>query len=318
MGTKWFSRGRITCVMILGAGALVSCGTGEGVTGEDASAQAEASVASATAQRTEEEKRGAATLATVTSVDTAGSGTTERNNVDACGELVPLAGTSRIVWNSGDAGPGDTIVEYCDGQWAHPMLPHTSRDFSPLRWDGSAWQPVPSAGTLQNTSWSCWDTRDLAAQGAPQEIIDSVIPCAGERSAQENASQPRRSNPLAGVESLAAYEQPQCDGRYITIVESVVLRERLPGEDQVVQQRLDNYPGAKTTTPGACPSLRATKPDSQGRSFVDAEYDGGYIIPIYYDYGADRAAACSAAQRSSGAYARQLTQVEGDYNNPCS
>ncbi|WP_018117852.1 hypothetical protein [Corynebacterium mastitidis] len=119
------------------------------------------------------------------------------------------------------------------------------------------------------------------------------------------------------MENLAAYEQPQCDGRYITIVDSVVLSERLPGEDQVVQQRLDNYPGAKTTTPGACPSLRATKPDSQGRSLVDAGYDGGYIIPIYYDYGADRAAACSAAQRSSGAYARQLTQVEGDYNNPC-
>ncbi|WP_150114471.1 hypothetical protein [Corynebacterium oculi] len=100
-------------------------------------------------------------------------------------------------------------------------------------------------------------------------------------------------------------------------MDSVVLPERLPGEDQVVQQRLNNYPVAKTAKPGACPSLRANKPDSQGRSFIDAEYDGGYIIPIYYDYGADRSAACAAAQQYSGAYARQLTQVEGDYNNPC-
>lgn len=119
------------------------------------------------------------------------------------------------------------------------------------------------------------------------------------------------------MESLAAYEQPQCDGRYIVLVDNLVFREHLPGEGQVVQQRLNNYPGAKTAKPGACPSLRANKPDSQGRSFLEAEYDGGYIIPIYYDYGSDRAAACSTTQQYSGAYARQLTQVEGDYNNPC-
>lgn len=121
----------------------------------------------------------------------------------------------------------------------------------------------------------------------------------------------------SGVSSLSAYDEPQCDGRTILIVESVVITSSTANEVNAVQTALNRHPGAKTTRPGACPSLRATKPDSQGRSLSDPNSDGGTIFPIYYDYGSDTAAACSAAGQYPGSNPRKLSNTQGDYSSPC-
>ncbi|MBP3088827.1 hypothetical protein EML15_06680 [Corynebacterium sp. sy017] len=237
-----------------------------------------------------------------------------------CNALNKVEDGGNLIFQHGDSishgESGDTVVSFCDGQWAKTGLYASDSGRGLQHWTGTEWEYVRSAGTTSGMGLarSCWDKQQLISMGIPGELLADVVTCdAGD---VINNAAPSAGSNSAGVSSLAAYEQPQCDGHYILIVDNVVFAESTPYEAQTVQERLSAYPGAKTTKPGACPSLRAWKDDSQGRSLSDAGYDGGYIIPIYYDYGSDKSAVCSAQQNYPGSYARVLSN-QAEYLTPC-
>ena len=113
-------------------------------------------------------------------------------------------------------------------------------------------------------------------------------------------SQPRKP-PADESRGSGKFSSVQCDGRYVVIVDSVLV---YPGQDPspFVNASLAANPGAKATSPGACGSLRAS-------------VDGADVYPVYRDYGSDRAGACAAEARGEG-NARKL-QSAADYSSPC-
>lgn len=94
---------------------------------------------------------------------------------------------------------------------------------------------------------------------------------------------------------------PSCDGRGILILESVVEE---PGVDtaDAIAAALERYPGSAFTTPGHCPSLRAS-------------LDGADVYPVYVDHGGDTSALC-ADKAARGGNARVLSD-RNEYVDPC-
>lgn len=228
-----------------------------------------------------------------------------------------------------------TLVQYCDGTWAQWGQFGTDNGTGPMQWNGSEWVALEPDVDSLDAMERCWEASRLEELGVPDYIQSKTIKCKDERSARSytgnSASGGSRSGAKTGPAAAAAigtpfkemfanvqeFEIPECDGHYVLMVKSEIFHELLPSalpSDFVSA----NYPGAKTSGPGACPSLRASKEDSQGRTLADPGYDGGAIIPIYYDYGFDRAGACAARSQYAGSYVRSLTDIKGDYNDPCS
>lgn len=72
-------------------------------------------------------------------------------------------------------GPTETVVTYCDGQWARVGKAQT--DYVTYQyWNGSQWDLITSDGETF-TGFPCYDTEYWKAQGAPREITDAMIPC---------------------------------------------------------------------------------------------------------------------------------------------
>lgn len=92
--------------------------------------------------------------------------------------------------------------------------------------------------------------------------------------------------------------QPNCDGRYVLIVDSIIADPSLGDPTQRLAEALASAPsGAEFTTPGHCASLRP-------------RVHGHDIYPVYLDYGANKSGVCDAKSRYGG-NARPL--VDGDF-----
>lgn len=72
-------------------------------------------------------------------------------------------------------GPTETVVPYCDGQWAHAAKMQT--DYSvKVRWDGSQWVRIDPQGELNSGAW-CYDHGYWLDQGAPAEFVAELTEC---------------------------------------------------------------------------------------------------------------------------------------------
>lgn len=82
--------------------------------------------------------------------------------------------------------------------------------------------------------------------------------------------------------------QPNCDGRYILIIDSIIADPSLGDPSQRLADALASAPsGAEFTTPGHCASLRP-------------RVHGHDIYPVYLDYGANKSGVCDAKSRYGG------------------
>lgn len=190
------------------------------------------------------------------------------------------------------------VNKFCDGQWL--LTGEEGTSFHHLfYWVGSEWSSYAPDGELPQSQMKCFDKSKLEQAGAPSGLIstmrDNQMFCKKEASSQPPAST------VSGLQKGDWLPYPQCDGRYVVIVDSVSV---YPGENprDAVYRSLDAHPGAQSALPGFCDSLRAS-------------YDGATVYPIYVDFGNNRASACAAQARGAG-YARKLQQV-ADYSSPC-
>lgn len=67
------------------------------------------------------------------------------------------------------------VVMYCDGQWVQ-VGTRNSDDIRNLYWDGSNWEKIPGAGTM-DIGLPCYDLDELARQGAPADFLDLLPEC---------------------------------------------------------------------------------------------------------------------------------------------
>lgn len=72
-------------------------------------------------------------------------------------------------------GPTETVVSYCDGQWAHAAKWQT--DYSvKVRWDGSQWVQLDPQGQFDSGAW-CYDHGYWLDQGASAEFVAELTEC---------------------------------------------------------------------------------------------------------------------------------------------
>ncbi|WP_304348493.1 hypothetical protein [Corynebacterium frankenforstense] len=193
---------------------------------------------------------------------------------------------------------GYTYSSFCDGQWNRVGVPQTD-DGRLLHWENGTWVEYERDGT---TTWgmaqACYDPARLAADGMPAELRAKVAKCDEDPGRSQASSSTSTTPPLT---SIAGLRLPECDGRGILIVESVLVEYGVNAQS-VVHEAMARHPGAHSTEPGQCSSLRA-------------KHDGATVYPIYYDHGFDRAALC-ADKAARGGNARTLNN-DGDFSDPC-
>lgn len=223
---------------------------------------------------------------TAESADPSSDGSTSAT-ADPSGDSTPAV-TDRCTLDAVHRDPSlrsmDRILE-CEGEWMVAGKDRTD-DVRLLRWDGNRWAQTPKTGTSRTSGFDCYRRDDLDLAGVPTSVRSRISVC---RLGDEMSSVTQYSNSVA------------CDGRYIVIVESILVR---PGEnaDSKVRAALARNPGAGAMNPGLCPSLVG-------------EYNGASVFPIYYDYGFSRSAACDAAKRSKGKAA--VLNTRSDTLSPC-
>ncbi|WP_273352626.1 hypothetical protein [Corynebacterium resistens] len=203
-----------------------------------------------------------------------------------------------------------TSTLFCDGQW---MLAgaHGTDAVGLYYWTGDEWGSYETDGNHRTGSQGrCYSYGKLKDANAPSHLLDlldnKTMLCEEAARMDSDAdstprlSQPRKP-PANENRGSGKFSSAQCDGRYVVIVDSVLV---YPGQDPgpFVNASLAANPGAKATSPGACGSLRAS-------------VDGADVYPVYRDYGSDRAGACAAEARGEG-NARKL-QSAADYSSPC-
>lgn len=203
-----------------------------------------------------------------------------------------------------------TSTLFCDGQW---MLAgaHGTDAVGLYYWTGDEWGSYETDGNHRTGSQGrCYSYGKLKDANAPSHLLDlldnKTMLCEDAARMDSDAdstprlSQPRKP-PADENRGSGRFSSAQCDGRYVVIVDSVLV---YPGQDPdpFVNASLAANPGAKATFPGACGSLRASA-------------DGADVYPVYRDYGSNRAGACAAEARGEG-NARKL-QSAADYSSPC-
>ncbi|WJY71951.1 hypothetical protein [Corynebacterium auriscanis] len=207
-------------------------------------------------------------------------------------------------------GVANTVSLFCDGQWMLAGVDHTS-NMGLFYWTGDEWGTYDTDGDHRSGSedrcYSYGKLKDANAPGQLLNLLDDKTMLCNEAARMDSdlgnaprLSQPKQPPSDEGRDS-GRYSTIQCDGRYVVIVDSVLI---YPGQDPrpFVKASLTANPSAKATTPGACGSLRGS-------------VDGADVYPVYYDYGSDRAGACAAEARGEG-NARKL-QAAADYSSPC-
>ena len=183
----------------------------------------------------------------------------------------------------------DPVQKYCDGEWMYAVQGQSDR-YSAYRWDNGHWAQYLTHRDAGNSFW-CYDRSQLVADGVPADMIKVMALC--------EYGDPTR-DPARGE---FAWMGPgvTCDGRWILIVESVLVG---PGEAAplVIGDAIDRWPGAYSTPGSACSSMRPT-------------YEGKEVWAIYYDAGHSVDEVC-ALKAKYGGNARAINNV-GDCSDPC-
>lgn len=188
-----------------------------------------------------------------------------------------------------------TSVVECDGHTMFAGAQGTDQT-SLFTYNNGSWIRIPHDGRNRSGAANpCYLLATMDAYDIPQSFRNEHITCneaydpngLGATTASSGESQ----NPSG------RYQLPACDGRNILIVTSVV------GAGQSgIDNALSQYPGSYYTEPGHCSSLRGS-------------LDGQAVYPIYYDFGSDVSAMCSAKAQKGG-NARTLNN-NGDFTDPC-
>lgn len=277
--------------------------------------------------------------------------------IPSTNDVAKLAFSDNEARQLSDKGETSVIlVDYCNGDWAHWSTFGTSDSGTPGYWNGDKWIAVEADGkkfdfecyseshlASMGAPSGLIERTNLCQPGDPNTIFftapgdgHSPIGAVGKSEVAggagsstrdaTNGAQRGESGPAAAAalgspwkeifSQVEEFEIPQCDGHYVLVVKSEILPEvrPMPLASDIVSGK---YPGVKTSIPAACPSLRGFVEDTKGRDFVEPSYNGGSIVPIYYDYGFDLAGACAARSHYSDSYVRSLTDIKGDYNDPC-
>lgn len=226
----------------------------------------------------------AAATATATATATVTESATEEastSNEDRCGVLARNAAS----------GMTDPLQKYCDGQWLWAGQ-EQSDHLNLYHWT-DRWEYVKPDGKDNYASYDCYNRDRLTAAGTPKELIDQLNICTSDA--------PPTTQPYAAEDEFAWAGPPlTCDGRYILIVESVLVA---PGENpyEPTWNALKKWPGAHVSY-AVCSSLRGT-------------YDGNDVYAVYYDAGHSVDKVC-ALKAKYGGNARSMNNV-GDFSDPC-
>lgn len=181
------------------------------------------------------------------------------------------------------------VVMYCDGSWLRAGEYRT--DLVRLyTWADGGWQRYYTDGKTVVTNLSCYDRGTLEAQGAPAELLDQLLLCDGDAATS-----------TAETTSSSGGWSEKCDGRYILIVESVLIPPNT--EPYSAPYRVQHrYPGSEILQGGACTSLRAWSGDNM-------------IVAVYYDAGHSVDKVCELKAQYGG-NARSLNN-NADFTDPC-
>lgn len=181
--------------------------------------------------------------------------------------------------------------QYCDGEWLWAGQ-EQSDHLNLYHWT-DRWEYFKPDGTDNYAGYDCYDEDRLEAAGAPEELADKLNICTSDA--------PPTSQAKAAEDEFAWAGSPlQCDGRYILIVESVLVA---PGDNPYdpTWEALKKWPGAHMSY-AVCSSLRGT-------------YDGKDVYAVYYDAGHSVDEVC-ALKAKYGGTARSMNNV-GDFSDPC-
>lgn len=177
---------------------------------------------------------------------------------------------------------------YCDGNWMYAG-DYPSDHQSLYYWTEAGWKSYDTDGTTGIADYPCYKPTSLKAHGIPDRLTSMLTVCEPE------------SSGTADDEFAWLGPGVQCDGRYILIVESVLVGpgENLFDKAAAGQQK---WPGSSVTSGSACSSMRST-------------VDGKDVYAIYYDAGHSVDKVC-ALKAKYGGNARSMNNA-GDFSDPC-
>lgn len=198
---------------------------------------------------------------------------------DKCGDLAQSAASDLP----------DAVQKYCDGEWLYTEQKLAERSMA-HHWVDEQWVPYEPQRQIGD-NFSCYDRSALVADGVPAPMIDRIWLC--------EYGDPKQ-DPARGEFSWMG-PGVGCDGRWILIVESVLVGSGDPAP-VVIGDAVDRWPGASVTPGSACSSMRST-------------HEGKDVYAIYYDAGHSVSTVCDLKARYGG-NARSMNTV-GDFSDPC-
>ncbi len=169
---------------------------------------------------------------------------------------------------------------FCNDDWLY-LATENSSSFYLYSWGGGEWVPYKNDGVDDTSSIKCWDSNRLSADNVPKQITDDIPVCA---QATEKAK-----------------AQETCDGRYILIVDSLLVPYGETPQSEIDRVK-SHYAGVNIMPGTACSSLRS-------------EYEGKQVYAAYYDAGHSVDEVCKLKARYGG-NARSLNN-NADFSDPC-
>ncbi len=189
---------------------------------------------------------------------------------------------------------GDQMLQkYCDSSWLF-VAKEQSAIYDLFYWVSDGWKLYDPDGTMEQTNFGCYDIPSLKYAGAPQGLIEQLPACETTEYSGEIYEADGGNSPDGGW-------GVRCDGRYILIVESVIVP--LGGNPDLKTQPVQQeFPGSKVVNGSACSSMQGN-------------VDGGYTYAVYFDAGHDRKEVCRLKAKYGGD-ARSLNN-DSDSSDPC-
>lgn len=250
----------------------------------------------------------AAAKSTSTVTETAGSSASTSTTTKAS-KSKSASATGGCSPSDFPSSSGNLVVVECTGQWALVGPPQTD-GLSTMHWENGQWIRVEEDGKRTfGMSGPCFTSGYMRQLGMPSSFAERVG--CGDEPAESSTSTATSTQPaddssgfISSVSTSrgpVSASHPACDGRTILIVQSV-----LDGNNSTTRNELagalEQDGDLEFAPPGQCPSLRGS-------------YNGSDVYPVYFDMGANQAAACSA-KRQWGGNVRTLNN-EGDFSDPC-
>ena len=169
---------------------------------------------------------------------------------------------------------------FCNDDWLY-LATENSSSFYLYSWGGGEWVPYKNDGVDETSSIKCWDSNRLSADNVPKQITDDIPVCA---QATEKAK-----------------AQETCDGRYILIVDSLLVPYGESPQSEIDRVK-SHYAGVNIMPGTACSSLRS-------------EHEGKQVYAAYYDAGHSVDEVCKLKARYGG-NARSLNN-NANFSDPC-